>query len=167
MDLVAQAAARGLGGRPLEAYTMPSIGRYGDLSGNLPPGQQAHHLNQNAAYSTNTAGARVIPPDDGIAVAMDGDAFAAAQRNSPHRLFHDSLNQFWREARAIFTSSNKTIMPTNEQYSQALVQALRASGQFKGPNSENIIAVLVSLARQQRLSYGLLDNAPIPRIPSR
>ncbi|HYO10146.1 MAG TPA: RHS repeat-associated core domain-containing protein [Tepidisphaeraceae bacterium] len=64
------------------------IGTYGDLKGTLESGFQAHHLNQNAAFSGS------IPSDAGISVGLLGNAFSDG--GSPHWLAHQSLkDKFW------------------------------------------------------------------------
>jgi RHS repeat-associated protein len=133
------------------APPMPRTGAYSDLSAELSgTGLQANHLNQNAAYRT------VIPPRNGISVAIEGDVIM--QPTSPHGLFHQSLNNFWSQ----FRGGSPLQRPSNGQYSQALAQALRRAG-----FSEIEVNYLVTLARDQRLQYGLLETDFVPRIPTR
>jgi hypothetical protein len=61
-------------------------GPYGKLSGNLPAGWQAHHLNQNGVYG------EVIPRNEGFSVAMPGNIIT--EPGTPHYLYHRSLEQF-------------------------------------------------------------------------
>jgi RHS repeat-associated protein len=159
-DLVAGAAAgvvafltpSPLNGGEAERLAAITPGAYGDLSGNLPPGFQANHLNQNAAYQS------VIPTDEGLAAGAQGNAFT--QPGTPHYDFHQSLEQFWDQYRVGGDLYGST--PTNAQYGQALQQALQASGL-----SSSEASYLADQAAAQRTAYGLSDTAPVPRIPGR
>ncbi len=124
---------------------------YGDLSGTLPEGFQANHLNQNAVYRA------IIPQNEGLAVGVRGDAFA--EPGTPHYNFHQSMEQFWEQYR---TGALRGLRPTNSEYSQALVEALQA-----GSYSPTQAADLAAQAAAQRAAYGLPEAAPVPRIPGR
>lgn len=132
--------------------TPPRTGPYGTLRNELPAGEQANHLNQNAAFRS------VIPENDGLAVGMRGNAITEA--GSPHYNFHQSLEQFWNQFRRGGPRFNQT--PTNAEYGQALQQALEAGG-FSSAEAQHLAAQ----AAQQRAAYGLLETAPVPRIPGR
>jgi hypothetical protein len=125
---------------------------YGDLSGTLPEGFQANHLNQNAAFGS------VISQDEGLAVGMRGNAIT--EPGTPHFSFHQSLERFWdqyRPNRTLFGS-----VPTNAEYGQALQNALQAAG-YSPPQA----ADLAAQAAAQRAAYGLPETAPVPRVPGR
>jgi hypothetical protein len=125
---------------------------YGQLSRRLPPGFQAHHLNQNAAFR------EVIPQNDGIAVGMRGNAFT--EPGTPHYMFHQSLEQFWEPYRSGGNLHSKA--PTNAMYGEALQRALQAGGL-----SPEEASYLASQAANQRASYGLIESAAVPNVPSR
>jgi hypothetical protein len=94
------------------------MGRYGKLSGTLPAGFQANHLNQNAVYGS------LIPEKEGLSVAMEGNIIT--QPGSPHYNYHRSLEQFWDQYRP--GGSLQFRMPTNAEYGEASRRALIASG---------------------------------------
>jgi hypothetical protein len=72
--------------------TAPRTARYKDLTAELKgTGQQANHLNQNAAFCD------VIPEGEGLSVGMRGNAFTEV--GSPHYEFHRSLEGFWNQFR--------------------------------------------------------------------
>jgi RHS repeat-associated protein len=131
------------------AATVVAI-RYGTLSGDLPEGYQANHLNQDAAYRD------VIPHNEGLSNKLRGNAFT--EPGSPHYDFHQSLNQFWRPYQRGGELFGK--VPTNAEYGQALEEALRTSGL-----SSTEVSQLSALARAQRLRYGLSETSPVPRVP--
>jgi hypothetical protein len=125
---------------------------YGDLSGTLPEGFQANHLNQDAAFRD------VIPSEDGLSIGMKGNAFT--EPGTPHYDFHASLEQFWDQYRpggSLFGD-----LPTNGDYHQALQEALQAGG-----FSPEETAELANQAAQQRLQFGLPPDAQVPRVPGR
>jgi hypothetical protein len=68
------------------ASPQPITGPYKQLSGNLPTGIQAHHLNQNAVYGI------VIPRREGLSVAMKGNALT--EPGTPHFETHQCMEQF-------------------------------------------------------------------------
>jgi hypothetical protein len=118
------------------------------MTGTLPRGVQANHLNQFAAYRST------IRRNDGLAVAMRGDALNEA--GTPHYLFHQSLETFWDRYRGT------TQKPTNAEYDVALHQALRDAG-----FSEDDAAHLVAHARNERTRHGLSQSNEVPRVPGR
>jgi hypothetical protein len=127
-------------------------GPYGDLAGSLDKGFQAHHLNQNAAFSD------VIPKDEGFAIGIRGNAFT--DLGTPHYDFHSSLEGFWNQYRIggdLFGD-----YPTNAQYGEAVTRALQDAGL-----SSSEAQRLSDLAAQNRTAYGLSPNVPVPRIPNR
>jgi len=130
----------------------PPMGAYGDLSGTLPRGMQANHLNQNAAYRS------VIPSDQGTAMGLYGDAFR--QPGTQHFSFHGSLESFWRPYR--MGGGRFGSRPTNAQYSDALRGALRAA-----MLPEEDVALGVADAARQRAAFGLRPDDPVPNIPRR
>ncbi|MDW8196010.1 MAG: hypothetical protein RMJ56_00250, partial [Gemmataceae bacterium] len=139
----------GLGAAP----SSPRTAGYGVLKSELEgTGLQANHLNQNAAFRG------VIPENEGLAVALRGNAITDV--SSPHYNFHRSLEQFWDQYRpdgALFNTR-----PTNAQYGQALQRALEADG-FSPAQA----ADLAAQAAGQRAAYGLSETGLVPRIPGR
>jgi hypothetical protein len=92
-------------------------GPYGKLSGNLPAGWQAHHLNQNGVYG------EVIPRNEGFSVAMPGNIIT--EPGTPHDDYHRSLEQFLDQY--CEGGSLESEMPTNAEYGEAGRRALIAS----------------------------------------
>jgi len=115
-------------------------------------GQQAHHLNQNAAYKG------IIPEEEGLSVGLRGNAFTEV--GSPHYVAHRALEGFWNQYRKGGAKFQKT--PTNAEYGEALEASLRAGGL-----SPADAASVAAQAAQQRAAYGLAPNAPVPKIPGR
>jgi len=133
--------------------TAPRTGGYKDLTAELKgTGEQANHLNQNAAYEG------IIPKNDGLSNAMRGNAFT--EPGTPHFEFHKSLEGFWNQYRKGGELFGKT--PTNAQYGQALENALKAGGLSPAEAAE-----LAAQAARQRAAYGLLETAEVPNIPGR
>jgi hypothetical protein len=130
--------------------------RYGDMSGALPAGEQANHLNQDAAFRS------IIPKREGVAVAMRGNAFTEPQ--TPHYKFHKSLETFWEQYRR--KGARKGALygkrPTSRQYGAALRQALIAAG-YSAEEADD----LAEQAARQRRACGLQDDDLVPRIPGR
>jgi hypothetical protein len=139
------------GGNPKPpASTPPRTARYGTLRNELAAGEQANHLNQNAAFRD------IIPGNEGLSVGLRGNAFTKV--GSPHYEFHRSLEGFWNQFRR--DGARFGHWPTNAEYGQALEQALRAAGL-----SNADAATIAAQAAQQRAACGLAPNAPVPRIP--
>jgi hypothetical protein len=129
------------------------MGPYGRLSGKLPEGWQAHHLNQNAVYG------RAIPRDEGLSVAMKGNAFS--DQGTQHYATHQWLEvQFWNQYRK--GGSLYPNKPTNADYGDAVRGSLVA-----GHHSPEQASELAAQAAAQRADYGLGETAPVPRIPRR
>jgi len=130
-----------------------NTGDYGRLTRLLEgKGLQVNHLNQNAAYFPK------IPTSKGIGVAMEGNAFT--EIGTPHFKFHESLESFWDLFRKGGPFEGQ--LPTNAQYGMAMENALRVAG-FAEPD----VQFLSKIARQQRISWGLAENASVPNIPGR
>jgi RHS repeat-associated protein len=123
---------------------------YGKLKRTISPGEQAHHLNQNAAYKS------VIPKEEGMAIPLRGNAFTEA--GSPHYEAHKALEEFWDQYRLGGTKSGQA--PTNAEYSRALEDALKKTGL-----SDTDIAQAIQQAQANRQAYGLLDEDFVPNIP--
>ncbi|MDR3443766.1 putative Ig domain-containing protein [Dyella sp.] len=125
-------------------------GAYKDLTGKLDDGFQAHHLNQNAAFSS------VIPKGEGFSIGIRGNAFTDV--GTPHYDFHSSLEGFWDQYRVGGSSFGE--VPTNAQYGDAVTQALQDAGL-----SPSEAQRLSDLAAQNRAAYDLSPNDPVPNIP--
>jgi hypothetical protein len=125
-------------------------GPYGKLSGTLPPGFQANHLNQDRVYGG------FIPKKEGLSVAMRGNILA--EPGTPHYNYHRSLEQFWDQYREGGSLESK--MPTNAEYGEAVRQALIASGLSFAQASD-----LAEHAAAQRAAYGLSESDVVPQIP--
>jgi hypothetical protein len=115
-------------------------------------GEQANHLNQNAAFRD------VIPEAEGLSVGMKGNAFKDV--GTPHYEFHRSLESFWNQFRP--GGARFREIPTNAEYGVALEQALRAGGY-----SAEEAASIAAQAARQRAAYGLAETAQVPRIPGK
>jgi hypothetical protein len=115
-------------------------------------GLQANHLNQDAAFRD------LIPRDEGLANALEGNAFTDI--GSPHYEFHSSLESFWAPYRkgGEFLGSR----PTNAQYDSALLDALGRAGY-----TPSQAAIVARQAAAQRACYGLGPTDFVPRIPGR
>jgi hypothetical protein len=122
---------------------------HGKLSGNLPAGWQAHHLNQNRAHGDN------IARNEGISVPMRGNIFT--EPGTPHYIFHRSLEQFWDQYRR---GSLIYSMPTNAEYGEAVRRAFIESGLSADEASD-----LAAQGAAQRIAAGLSESAKVPRIP--
>jgi hypothetical protein len=125
-------------------------GPYGDLSGALPRGFQAHHLNQNAVYG------KFISPPDGFSVSIRGNIIT--EPGTPHYVYHRSMEDFWDQFRQ--GGSLEHGMPTNAQYGEASRRALIASG-----FSDAQASVLEAQAAAQRAGKGLSESSPVPNVP--
>ena len=75
----------------MESRALPRAGEqfitgpYGKLTGKLPEGWQAHHLNQDAVYGI------AIPRNEGVSVGLHGNAFA--DPGTSHYAAHEWLEQ--------------------------------------------------------------------------
>jgi hypothetical protein len=125
-------------------------GPYGKLSGTLPPGFQAHHLNQNAVYGT------YIPRTEGFSMGMKGNVLM--EPGTPHYIYHRSMEQFWDQYRRGGSLESKT--PTNAEYGEASRRALIASGLSPEQASD-----LEAQAAAQRAAKGLSEGDRVPNIP--
>jgi RHS repeat-associated protein len=131
--------------------TTPVTAAYKDLAPTLAGTEfQAHHINQNAAFRD------VIPQQEGIAVAVRGNAFT--DKGSPHNLVHERLKAFWKPYQP--GGALRFQQPTNGQYHLATIAAFQAAG-FDDQTAVN----LAERGRLQRIRYGLTDNKSVPRVP--
>jgi RHS repeat-associated protein len=127
------------------------IGAYGS-SVPVAPGEQKNHLNQDAAYRG------VIPSGVGLIIPLQGDAIQDV--GSPHYEFHAALEEFWNQFRAGGRRAGER--PTNEEYGDALVNALHRAGLT--PQEATAAA---GEAQKQREDYGLQQQDPVPSVPGR
>jgi hypothetical protein len=135
-------------------WTPPPLitGSYRSLSGALPPGWQANHINQKAAYREK------IPWRDALAVAMPGDVIV--DPGSGHHAFHWSLEQWWepyREDNELYGT-----FPTNAEYGEAAKRAFVVGGFTQAQASQ-----LAAQGAAERAAHGLDEGASVPRIPGR
>lgn len=128
------------------------VDEYGILKNDKSILGQAHHLNQNAAYRD------VIPPEKGVSVKLEGNAFT--QPGTPHYDAHTSMESFWNQFRR--GGERYGEMPTNLEYSKGLLDSLRNAGY----STEEALD-LTRQAIKQRVEYGLYGGEPVPRIPGR
>jgi hypothetical protein len=123
---------------------------YGELSGTLPAGWQAHHLNQHAVYGG------AIPREEGLSVPLWGNAIT--DPGTSHFLAHQWLEQqFWNQYRR---NGSLLPRPSNAEYGEAARLSLIAGG--VPPAQASNLAVQ---AAAQRAAKGLSETAPVPRIP--
>jgi hypothetical protein len=128
------------------------IGRYADLIRELRgSGEQAHHLNQVAAFGAH------IPRDDGLAVGLRGNAFSGV--GTPHYDFHASMEDFWQPYR----DGARGTRPTNADYDTALRTALQRAGLSPRQASQ-----LADGAAAERAQFPeLAPDQQVPRVPRR
>jgi len=125
-------------------------GTYGELKGTLPPGYQANHINQYAAFK------KILSRNDGFSVGMRGDIIT--EPGTPHYKFHRSLEEFWDQFRD--DGSRREEMPTIAEYHQATQKALVASG-FTPEQA----SYLVEKAANDFTSKGISLSEQVPEIP--
>ncbi|HLH96325.1 MAG TPA: hypothetical protein VKW08_14520 [Xanthobacteraceae bacterium] len=147
---VARAAEFGLGAGE-RAFPELITGPYGELKGTLPPGWQANHINQSAAFK------KLVPHDEGFSVAMRGDVIT--EPGTPHHIFHRFLEDFWDQFREE-VGSRYGEKPTINEYHQAAKQALITSG-FTPEQA----SYLVEQAANQLTSKGVSLSDKVPEIP--
>ncbi len=70
----------------IAGVTTDLVDEYGRLSGKYS-GLQAHHLNQNAAFSS------VVPRNRGISIVLYGNI--CEQKDSAHSRVHQAIEAFW------------------------------------------------------------------------
>ncbi|WP_256081315.1 hypothetical protein [Massilia sp. YIM B04103] len=128
-----------------------SEGAYGVARG--VPGYQAHHLNQNAIYKNFG-----IPESAGFSINIRGNALNEA--GSAHYEAHASLEQWWSQYRRGGEKFGE--VPTNGQVGEASRRSLVDAG--LDPAAAQRVS---DIARQQRISAGHAEAAPVPRIPGR
>ncbi len=128
-------------------------GTYSDMKAALRgSGEQANHLNQNAAYGS------IIPREEGLALGMRGNAFS--EPGTEHFLFHSSMEGFWDQFRVGGARFGQ--VPSNAEYVEATRRALRTSGLSPGEAAE-----LARRAGSQQSAAGLAPDAPVPQVPRR
>ncbi|CAM3942209.1 RHS repeat-associated core domain-containing protein [Flavobacterium branchiophilum] len=125
------------------------LGIHGTLK-NITGGGQSHHLNQNAAFKD------VIPPNDGAAIKLEGNAFKDI--NSAHYKAHENMESFWDQYRKGGVLEGKK--PTNLEYTKALKSSLKAAGL-----SDAQINKALRHAIKNRIKFGLLGGDKVPKIP--
>ena len=125
---------------------------YRKLSKNKEIPGQAHHLNQNAAFTG------VIPHKEGLSIKLEGNVLTDI--GSPHYKAHESLEQFWGQYRK--GGELYGISPTMAEYNVALEKSLVDAGLT--PNQAKDV---VSKAIEQQISYGLTAEKFVPRIPGK
>ena len=128
------------------------VDEYGKLKNDKSTPGQAHHLNQNAAYKD------VIPPEKGISVKLEGNAFT--QPETPHYMIYDLLEEFWNQFRR--GGDRYGELPTNIEYSKAVLDSLKKIGYSKQEALE-----ITRQSIRQRVEYGLSGGDLVPRIPVR
>ena len=128
------------------------VDEYGKLKNDKSTPEQAHHLNQNAAYKD------VIPPEKGISVKLEGNAFT--QPETPHYMIHDLLEEFWNQFRR--GGDRYGELPTNIEYSKAVLDSLKKIGYSKQEALE-----ITRQSIKQRVEYGLSGGDLVPRIPGK
>jgi hypothetical protein len=144
----------------LHTYHVSAGGDLDVLTHNWPSGVAydpyrdvgGHHLNQDAAYRD------VIPHRDGMTTPLSGNAFT--QPGTPHYQAHADLEVFWNQYRKGGAKYGE--LPTNVEYSQALLNSLRA-----GSKTDTEAWGLTAAAMRQQIQYGLLGGQTVPRIPGR
>ncbi|TCS37743.1 hypothetical protein EDC30_10335 [Paucimonas lemoignei] len=127
------------------------IAPYGEMV-KTPGIGQAHHLNQDAVFKS------VIKTNDGLAIRLEGNAFT--EIGSPHYNAHRSLERFYNQFRKGGEFYGE--VPTNLQYSKALLNSLQEAGLAR---QQALEAVRASIG--QRVNAGQLGGLEIPRIPNR
>lgn len=115
-------------------------------------GQQAHHLNQDAAFRSR------IPRRKGLCIGLSGNAFR--DKKSGHYMAHRSLESFWDRYRRGGRCYGQ--MPKLYRYNTALRKSLVAAGY-----SPKEAKYAVRMAQEQQEEYGLMPNDMVPRIPRR
>lgn len=125
------------------------FGEYGDLKKRKDTKGQAHHLNQNAIYRD------VIPPNKGISIDLEGNAFADI--DTEHYLAHEYTEKFLDNYR--YGGVKHPQLPTNGELALAVRESLIYAGK-----STAVADYAYSIARKQRLEYNLGDDDEIPRM---
>jgi RHS repeat-associated protein len=119
-------------------------------------GQQAGHLNQVAAFKG------LLERDASLAVPLRG---STNEIGSEHRKFHEVLEAFWDKYR-----TNTSASPKVHEYTDALGDALRATGRFSDKEASLLVDFAkeeIASARSARYPNGLGPNDLIPRVPGR
>jgi hypothetical protein len=156
----------GTGGKPVSISSLGArldnvlAGGAGNNIKVLPHGEmlktpdlgQSHHLNQDAVFGG------LIARNDGVAIKLEGNAFTDV--GSPHYNAHRSLEGFYNQFRKGGDLYGE--IPTNLQYSKALLNSLQDAGLSRPQAME---AVRFSI--KQRIDVGQLGGLEIPRVPSK
>jgi hypothetical protein len=133
------------------------VGRYEDLSENLPPGIQADHFNQQAVYGQKPGNERFISKGDGLSVAQGGNVLIEPDRS--HSLGHQYLEfSLWDQFRQ--GGSREGAMPTNAEYGMAKRRSLLVGGVSPAQSSD-----IAEKGAAERVARGFLETDPVPRIP--
>jgi RHS repeat-associated protein len=131
---------------------LPPVSRYGGRR-SIPGKGQAHHLNQNAVFSS------WVKKSQGVSVKLRGNAFT--EPNSPHYKFHHSMEKFWDQYRK--GGSKFGQKPTITQHSEAVHGALLEAGINK-----KVASFLSNIARRQlTVLLRLPPTSTVPRIPNK
>jgi hypothetical protein len=127
-------------------------GSFEILEGQLAPGFQRNHLNQNAVFRN------VISEAEGLVIPLQGDAIFGT--GTPHWRFHQSLEAFWEQWRT--GPMRGQPFPTYAEYGRAVQRALEVAGL-----TPTQAADVAAQAARQRAIYGLAETGQVPRIPAR
>lgn len=138
------------GGRAARAADDLLVDEYAALARRKDISGQAHHLNQDAAFKS------VIPSRRGVSMKLKGDALT--QPGTPHFEAHASLERFWAQFRRGGARAGQ--VPTNLEYSKALLDSLEAAGLSR---AQALQAVRASI--RQRINVGQLGGVEVPRVP--
>jgi RHS repeat-associated protein len=142
--------ATGLG-RRFEPKSL-DVRPFGELSGTLPPGEQAHHSNQNGAFASE------VPRNEGASIPMRGDAMN--EPRTSHYEAHSELERFWDQFREGGPRPGEA--PTIQEYSAANYNALRQAGYSASEARQIADAGLRDLSAR-----GFQPSDAVPRVPNR
>lgn len=93
-----------------------------------------------------------------MAVKLEGNAFT--EPGTPHYETHSYMESFWNQYRRGGINAGK--MPTNLEYSNAMLKAVKKSGL----NHSQAMQIMKE-AIKQRVDYGLLGGMEVPRLPGK
>ncbi len=125
---------------------------YNMTHGQKVPGEQAHHLSQNAAFK------QYIPKDEGMSIGVKGNAFK--DKGSEHYDVHKSMETFWNDYRKGGSKYGQN--PTVGQYNRAMYDSLVYA---RFTNSTAAYAQYRASAQQKQ--YGLNNSTKLMYIPRR
>jgi hypothetical protein len=145
-------------GREIAPGNPPAIvGRYGDLSGRLPPGIQAHHYGQNSVFGWDAGKGLFVPRKQGLALGLRGNALS--EPYSPHSFTHQYLDgSLWDQFRD--GGSRLDQLPPNLEYATAGRRSLLVGAVSPAQAADIEGEWLADLP-----TYGLRATDPVPRIP--